>query len=303
MELSSEMIGIFVSASIGCFVLWYYFEKEKKSNNFLVDRIKSAEEEKATAKSARQKDIEAQLDALDNPTTYQELMQKAYMIILGGCLVSVALGVIPICVLFIIIGYKYPSMYLAYKKDKRDKEFEEQLPDAIDQLLAVLRAGQTATQGYRTIAQEAPYPINKEFLKVYTDINTGATIEQALDGLYRRHPLQDIKLLRIGMVISAEATGKVAINTLQQISETIRVRDSQKKETKSTVAQGKYTAIILSALPVFLAVMLFTFMPQYVGSFVSTTMGKVAYCAAGLLDFFGYQVAKKITSEKSIVKY
>ena len=106
-----------------------------------------------------------------------------------------------------------------------------------------------------------------------------------------------------GMIIAAEATPQVAINTLITISDTIRNRASQKKSAKSAIMQGKYAAIILSLAPVVALAVMLTFMPNYIGPFIDSFMGKILIVVALILDGVGYMIASKITASSSIVKY
>ena len=302
--MSAELIGILFFLAIMSIVLWNYYAREKKQNNFLIDRINHlSNREDNLTKSKKRLKIEQELIELNNPITYDKLMTARNMGVILSLAVFITAGLVYIGLLFALLSFKIPDIYISLKKDEREKEFNEQLPDAIKQLLALLRAGQTSRQGYQTLAKEADYPINIEFKKLFNDLNTGATNEKALNDFYVRNPSNDIKLFMIGMIIADTASPQVAINTLQTISDTIRTRESQKKSTKSAIASGKYTAIILSLLPLFTFVGMETIMPSYLNDFIATFTGKVAITLAAILDGIGYMIARKITSASKIIKY
>ena len=202
-----------------------------------------------------------------------------------------------------MISFKIPDIYLTLEKDKRDEAFEEQFPDAINQLLANIQANQTDVQGYANLAEEASYPINLEFKKIDTDIKTGTYKKDALMAFYKRNPNSDTKLFVTGMIIANEASPLVAINTLKTVSETIKQRTSQKKSAKSAIASGKYTSIILSVLPLVVFVGMETIMPLYINEFIATFTGKALIALALVLDVIGYFIARRITSASKIVKY
>lgn len=301
MDFSPEIVGFLIAASIFAFVVWYYLSTESKRNNFLTNRIRETNDDKT--KSAKQIAIEKELENLNNPITYEKLMQLRIFAIAFSIVGSYVVNAIYLGLFFAIVSFKIPDIYIALMKDKRENAFKEHLPDAINQLLSIMQSGQTALQGYKILGKEAPYPINQEFQKLYTDYTTGAVPENALQDFYERNKSADIKLFTTGMNIAESATDAVALNTLRQISTTIRTRESQKKSAKSAIAAGKYTAIILALLPLFLFAFLMTAMTGYVGEFIATTTGKIAYAIAFLLDGIGYLVARKITSSSQIVKY
>ena len=283
MDFSPEIVGFLIAASIFAFVVWYYLSTESKRNNFLTNRIRETNDDKV--KSAKQIAIEKELENLNNPITYEKLMQLRIFAIAFSIVGSYVVNAIYLGLFFAIVSFKIPDIYIALMKDKRENAFKEHLPDAINQLLSIMQSGQTALQGYKILGKEAPYPINQEFQKLYTDYTTGAVPENALQDFYERNKSADIKLFTTGMNIAESATDAVALNTLRQISTTIRTRESQKKSAKSAIA------------------FLMTAMTGYVGEFIATTTGKIAYAIAFLLDGIGYLVARKITSSSQIVKY
>lgn len=304
LDISASSIGVVVFGAIMCFVMWNYYNKEKKQNDFLQDRIRDYKTEQNLLKSKRQEKIEQELEDLGNPISYEDLMQKTYLVAVGSFVIfGLILGLLPVGIFLAVISIKIPDIYISVLKDKRLEKFQEQLPVAIDQLYSVIQAGQTPQQGYVAVAEEQPYPIGNAFKKLSMDIKTGASQETALKALYAKYPINDIKLFQTGMLIASEATDAVAMNTLKTISDTIKTRSSQKKSAKSTIMQGKYTAIILAMMPIVAFVGIETAMPEYMNEFLATTMGKLMIAGAAVLDGIGYFVASKITSTSSIVKY
>lgn len=303
LDFSASTIGFMFALSVVLIVTWKYFSSEKKRENFLSDRIRDFQAEENLKKSARQEKIEKKISDVGSKYTYQSLMQKSIMIMIGSLVLGYALDILPLSLLFVGAGYKFPELMLTFEKDRMDKEFEKQLPDSIEQLLAIIRSGLTPLQGYQVLSEEASFPTNHEFARIHNDIQTGASHEKALTDFYERHPINDIKLFMTGMIIAAEATPQVAINTLITISDTIRNRASQKKSAKSAIMQGKYAAIILSLAPVVALAVMLTFMPNYIGPFIDSFMGKILIVVALILDGVGYMIASKITASSSIVKY
>lgn len=300
---NASSFGFLCFLSIASFILWQYLSKEKKHDNFLEDRIRDYNEEKNRNKSKRIKKLEKQLVDLFSPYKAEDLISKSYVLCAVIFAMGLALDILPIALLLAVISLGMPEIYCKLRKDKLDKEFEKQLPDNIDSLLAIIRAGMTPVQGYKMLAEEASFPSKHEFRKIYNDIKTGASQEKALSDFYERHPINDIKLFMTGMVIAAEATPAVAINTLKTISMTIHMRKSQKQSAKSAIMQGKYAAILMSLVPVISLAVMLTFMPDYMAPMLENDIGKIAIVFALIWDAIGYYVANRITSSDNLVKY
>lgn len=300
---TSETVGFLGFLTVMMFIAWRFYGKEQVQNNFLRNKLKTQTEEEASKKSKKRLELEQELEKLNNPLTYNQLIFCGILVgFLVFMLFSMAdftlIGIVFAC----IIGFFIPKIIIAFLKDRRLQKFSQQLPDALSQLLATLQAGQTPVQGFKMLA-EHPYPIGAEFEKVYIDINTGASVEDALNDLYKRNPINDVKLLITGLIVAQNATLSVAITTLQVIVKTIRQRDSQKKSSKSAVAQGKLTAIVLALMPVAVFLGLEFMAPTYINEFLATELGKMCFGAAAILDMIGFFVAMKITSASNIVDY
>ena len=301
--MSSFTVGLILFMSVMSFVLWNYYNHEKKQNDFLINRINYVSSTNENNKSKKRIEIEKKLEELNNPISYDKLMLYRNLAMSLPLILFTMLGMIYVGLLISLISIKIPDIYLSLEKDKRDAAFDEQFPDAINQLLAILQSNQTDVQGYATLAEEASYPLNIEFKKIDTDIKTGKYKKEALMDFYKRNPNSDTKLFVTGMIIANEASPMVAINTLKTVAETIKQRASQKKSAKSAIASGKYTSIILSVLPLVVFVGMETIMPLYINEFIATFAGKALIALAFLLDVIGYFIARRITSASKIVKY
>ena len=297
-----EFIAICFLLCILCIVKWYYETSEKKFNNFIQERIRKRTREELENKSSRQIKIEEELRGIGNPITYDKLSQYSKLIMIVPTVVLFMVRMPFLAVIPLVVGYKFPELYITRKKDQKIELFSEGLADALSQLLAIIQAGQTQMQGFKVLS-EMPYPIGTEFGRIYHDINTGASLKQALDDFYERIPLTDIRLFNIGAIISAKATPAVTISTLKTIISTIQKRDSQKKSIKSTVMSGQMTAIILGAMPVVVFLGLETLMPDLINEFLSTGTGKLMIVLAAILDGIGYYFARRITSANRMIQY
>lgn len=300
MFLSAGTIGFLVALSILTFVGWYYYKTEIARNKYLKSRISSVDEAD-TSKSKRKAKISEELENMNDKMSYEKLVLIG---VFGTCISFIVLFMVNAVFFGILFAGAFlftPEIYVELLKMKRKRNFKEQFPDALRELLSVMRSGQTPLQGFQLLSETAEYPMRKEFQRIYNDINTGGSMESALRGFYKRNPSSDTELFVTGLIIARHSSLKVAISTLDTIITMIRVREGQKKSTASMVASGKLTAIILAALPLFIFAGLETFMPTYINDFLDLTIGKIAVGFAFVLDMIGFFVARKITDSSDIV--
>lgn len=300
MFLSAGTIGFLVALSILTFVGWYYYKTEIARNKYLKSRISSVDEAD-TSKSKRKAKISEELENMNDKMSYEKLVLIG---VFGACISFIVLFMVNAVFFGILFAGAFlftPEIYVELLKMKRKRNFKEQFPDALRELLSVMRSGQTPLQGFQLLSETAEYPMRKEFQRIYNDINTGGSMESALRGFYKRNPSSDTELFVTGLIIARHSSPKVAISTLDTIITMIRVREGQKKSTASMVASGKLTAIILAALPLFIFAGLETFMPTYINDFLDLTIGKIAVGFAFVFDMIGFFVARKITDSSDIV--
>lgn len=300
MFLSAGTIGFLVALSILTFVGWYYYKTEIARNKYLKSRISSVDEAD-TSKSKRKAKISEELENMNDKMSYEKLVLIG---VFGACISFIVLFMVNAVFFGILFAGAFlftPEIYVELLKMKRKRNFKEQFPDALRELLSVMRSGQTPLQGFQLLSETAEYPMRKEFQRIYNDINTGGSMESALRGFYKRNPSSDTELFVTGLIIARHSSPKVAISTIDTIITIIRVREGQKKSTASMVASGKLTAIILAALPLFIFAGLETFMPTYINDFLDLTIGKIAVGFAFVLDMIGFFVARKITDSSDIV--
>lgn len=301
MLLSPGTIGFLVALSILTFVGWYYYKTEIARSKYLQSRIADANSV-ASSKSKRHAKITEELEYMNDNMTYERLVFLGMTLAFTSFIILFVLDAFFFGILFAGAFMFLPEIYVEFLKIKRRRDFEEQFPDALRELLSVMRSGQTPLQGFQMLAETAEYPMKKEFQRVYNDIRTGSSMEFALRGFQKRNPNADTELFVTGIIIAQNSSPRVAIDTLETIITMIRVREGQKKSAASMVATGKITAIVLAAMPLVIFAGLETFMPAYINDFLDLTMGKIAVGFAFVLDFIGFLIARKITDSSDIVK-
>jgi tight adherence protein B len=199
----------------------------------------------------------------------------------------------PAAVLLSII----PLFYIVQKKKNRMKKFEKQLPEALDMLARSLRAGHAFSGGLQMVAEEFDDPMGTEFTKMVDQINFGVVIKDALVNFAERVNVPDLKYLVVAVTIQRESGGDLA-EILENISTLIRERFRLQGRVRILSAEGRLSAKILIAVPIFLALYFFMSQPGYVEILITDPIGQKLVIGSVVLMSIGVFVMQKLVAIK-----
>lgn len=201
---------------------------------------------------------------------------------------------VPLALLGLIFGFVLPDLLVNSIKSKRGEKLNSQLPEALDILSNGLRAGLSFTQAMSVASQELESPIKDEFSKVVRDNSLGMSLEKALQDFSDRTDDEDIDMLIIALIIQRKVGGNLT-EILDTIAATIRDRVRIRGEVKTLTAQGKMSAIIISLLPVGVALMIFIVNPSYMMELFQNKIGLILVGLALVMEVVGMYVLFKMT--------
>jgi tight adherence protein B len=158
-----------------------------------------------------------------------------------------------------------PYLALLMKRSHRRKTFGAQFPDAIDMIVRSLRAGHPVPIAVGLVAREMKDPIGSEFGIVADEITYGADLETAMRNLYFRLGQEDLPLFVTAVAIQGSTGGNLG-EILENLSGVIRQRFKMRRKIKALAAEGRASAMILSALPIAMFAILQLISPDFYGS-------------------------------------
>ncbi|OPY16732.1 type II secretion system F family protein [Syntrophus aciditrophicus] len=186
-----------------------------------------------------------------------------------------------------------PFLFLIMKKNSRMKKFDAQLPDALDLMARALKAGHAFPGGIQMVAKEFDDPIGIEFAKVVEETNFGVGVEEALRNLANRFDSSsDLKFFAIAVMIQRESGGNLA-EILESIARIIRERFKLMGTIRTLSAEGRLSAIILVAIPFFVAFALSIMNPQYITVLATDPIGKALAFTSLVMMAVGIYIMKK----------
>ena len=206
-------------------------------------------------------------------------LSLALMIVLSSLLGAGLLAII----LAIFTSAAATVFYLSMVRSKRIFAFAEQLPDAIDVIIRGVRVGLPFSSAIGLVAREMPDPVGTEFGMLADELSFGLELRAALENLYRRVGQEDLLFLTVSLGIQSQTGGNIA-EILARLSQLMRKRSEMRLKIRALSAEGRASALFLSAFPFLLIFVINLFAPKYFDSIrLSHIFEPTVIIALGLL--------------------
>jgi tight adherence protein B len=191
-----------------------------------------------------------------------------------------------VAVVAALLAAAAPLAFVSWKRKRRMRQFEERFPDALDLLGRAVRAGHAFTTGLEIVAKESSEPVASEFRACFEEQNFGLPMRDALINMTERMPLVDVRFFVTALLLQKETGGNLA-EILDELARVIRDRFRIYREVGVKTAQGRLTAIILIAMPIFMLLALEGVNPAYVRVLFDDPIGPPILGIAALMQVIG----------------
>ena len=177
--------------------------------------------------------------------------------------------------------------------NKRREKFNLQLPEALATMSNALRAGFSISQAFDSVVEQGEKPMCEEFAILQQQLKIGMSFEEALESMSQRVGSDDLTLVTTAILISRKTGGNVT-EIFDKISETIRGRQKIERKVKTLTAQGRMQGIIVSAMPVFLGLVMTIIKPGLMIPYLTSPLGVLSVLVMCALIFVGWMMIRKI---------
>jgi tight adherence protein B len=210
-----------------------------------------------------------------------------------ACLLYLRMGSVMLAAALSAIVIPMPWLYVLRRRAGRFRQFEEQMPEAIDLLCSALRAGHSLMTAVGFIGQEAREPLKGEFGTCFKEQNFGVDMRTALMNLGARMPVQDLQIFIAAVLIQKESGGNLA-EVLEKVAQTSRERFRLRKQIRVHTAQGRMTGWILALLPVGLGFAMYMVHPEGISILWTNPTGLKLLYTAVIMNVLGALVIRKV---------
>jgi len=186
-----------------------------------------------------------------------------------------------------------PLLLVQRKRAKRVAALEQQLPEAADLIARAMLAGHSFPSALGMVGDEMPQPLGGEFKLAFDEINFGVSMNDALQNMVGRVPLEDLRYFVIAVLIQREAGGNLA-EILGNISMIIRERLKLLGKVRVLSAEGRLSAWILCLMPFVLCGVISLINPGLMRIFWTDPTGMKMAGVAIMFMFLGVIWSRKI---------
>lgn len=173
-------------------------------------------------------------------------------------------------VVFAVLGFYLPQLYLTSKINNRQKEIRKALPDALDLLTICVEAGLGFDAAMAQVCQKWNSQLSMAFQRVLQEIQLGKLRREALRDMADRIGLSELTSF-VAAVIQSEQLGVSLANVLHVQADQMRMRRRQIAEEEARKAPLKM--LIPMALLIFPALIIVLITPAAIRLVQSTLFG------------------------------
>jgi tight adherence protein B len=221
----------------------------------------------------------------------------AIAFVLGGLffvLFGIAFGFGPLSfILSAICSILVLLLVLTFIRKKRIAKFSEQLPDAIDVIVRGVKSGHPFTVALSLVGKEMSDPIGTEFGMTSDEIAFGSEVGSALDHLFQRVGHDDLLYLIMSIKIQMQTGGNLG-EILSRLARLLRERAMLRLKVRALSAEGRLSAVFLSAMPFALFGIITFLQPAYFLSIRNHPIAMPALilglCMLGVGNFIIYRM-------------
>jgi len=183
--------------------------------------------------------------------------------------------------------------WIGLKRSARLAILTEQIPLALDIVNRAVRAGHPVVSAIKLAASEMDDPIGTEFGLIVDEITYGVEIKDALSNFAKRTGSADAHFFAVSVGVQFETGGNL-VEILSGLAKVIRGRITLAKRVHALASEGRASAYVLSALPVFLVVGLLVLHPSYYTSKFSDPIFWPAVAVVCLIYGLGWIMINRI---------
>jgi tight adherence protein B len=197
-----------------------------------------------------------------------------------------------------LMGLAVPTFIARIARQRRMKQFQSQLVDTLMIFSSSLKGGLSFIQALEIVCEEMPPPVSQEFGLVLKENRLGVPLDDSLQGLQKRMPLEEVHLIVTSILVARETGGELT-RVFSRLVSTIRDNIKLKEKMATLTLQGRLQGIIMAFLPIVFAIFVYRQNPAHFNIMLETEKGKMFLMIAVVLQVVGMIMIKKISTIKS----
>jgi tight adherence protein B len=193
----------------------------------------------------------------------------------------------------LLLGVAGPIMFLKFMAARRMTGLGHQLPQALEIIVRSLEAGHPVPTAISLVGREMADPIGTEFGMAADEIAYGATLEQAIERMSQRCQHPDVDLFAATVRLQERAGGNLT-GLLKLNASTVRERHRMRLKIKAATAEGRMSAVILTAAPLVTGGALSLISPKFYGDVIHEPFIQTGLAGMAIWIFIGNMVMRRM---------
>lgn len=163
-----------------------------------------------------------------------------------------------VVLLFTMLGFAFPQLWLQSKINSRQEEIRKAMPDALDLLTICVEAGLGFDAAMAKVSEKWENQLSVGFARAIREVQLGKTRREALRDMAERMGIAEMTSF-VAAVIQSEILGVSMAKVLRIQSDQMRMKRRQRAEEKAHQAPIKM--LLPMALLIFPSIMIILMMP------------------------------------------
>ena len=198
---------------------------------------------------------------------------------------------------FMLIFVLGPIISLSRTGTKRSQKLSEQLPDGLGVIVRSLEAGHPVPTAIALVGSEMPDPIGTEFGMMADEVAYGSSLKDGVRRLAARSFSQDVDLFAATIRLQAQTGGNLS-ELLKLNGAAIRERQMLRMKIQAASAEGRMSAMILTAAPFVVAGAVTLMSPDFYGAVIHKPVVQYWLAGFGGWMFIGNMMMRKMINFK-----
>lgn len=178
-------------------------------------------------------------------------------------------------------------------RNRRDRQVERALPDALDAVARSLRSGSSLRQALDEAAGSMTGPLGEDLERLTGEIADGATLVDALARWPALRPVPGVRLAAAALSLGAE-TGGASAQAVDGVAATLRTNLGIAGEVRALSSQARLSALVIVLAPIAFAVLAAATDGSTATFLLGTRFGLLCVAAGLGLDGLGWWWMRRI---------
>ena len=172
----------------------------------------------------------------------------------------------------LLIGFYILDIYLFFNTKKKTKLIKNEMLRAIIIMNNAFKSGKSTLQAVEIASKQLPEPTNKEFHKIYKELQYGLSVDVVFERFAKRINIPEVKYISSSLTILNKTGGNI-IKVFSSIERTLFDKMKLEEELKNLTSSSNFVVKILLFVPFIFVGLIYLLNPTYFSPLFASNLG------------------------------